>query len=282
MASAVQWPERWIRSYSGTAELICISHEGLRGSPFLYLGVKKEQKGERRGNGGGEEEGKEEYRREKRRGNMRRKRRKDAQLKMPCPEGPRYILPFPLLSVVFRFQAPPTTPHGCMRSRQSLDMPSQPPCLLVTLTSSQLASRWFSDRNCDGTRSNLACCKQIKLLKIRWGAVWQTGSKIQRILSVTGSRATQQSLISLFPWPQLLSLHNASRETCPCLVPKRDLLGLIKPDNSAFAERINTRHAHNPSACLEFLCKHAADDCPHEMFTEVEADSAGLEVCESS
>ena len=176
MASAVQWPERWIHSYSGTAELISHSHEGLRGSLFLYLGVKKEeqekQKGERRGSGGGEEEGKKKYRREKRRGNTRRKRRKDAQLKMPCPEDPRYSLPFPLLSVVFHFQVPPTTPHGCTHSRQSLEMPSQPPCLLVTLTSSQLASQWFSDRNCDGTRSDLACYKQIKLLKIRWEAVW--------------------------------------------------------------------------------------------------------------
>ena len=69
MASAVQWPERWIHSYSGTAELISHSHEGLRGSLFLYLGVKKEeqekQKGERRGRKEEIQTGKEEREYEK-------------------------------------------------------------------------------------------------------------------------------------------------------------------------------------------------------------------------
>lgn len=243
MASAAQWLGRWTHSYSGTAELISHSHEGLRGSLFLHL----------RGQGGGEGEVKKKYRWEKRRGKTRGKRRKDTQLKMPCPEDPGYLSPLPFLSIVSIFSCrPPLHMAACTQGKAWKCCPSHHAHLSLWQVHSWPVSD-FSDSDFDGTWSNLACCRQIRLLKIGWEAVRSMGFKIQKILSLIGSSATQQALISLFPWPQLLSLTHTSREICPRFMTRRDLLEQIMPDNCAFAKRINTRHAQDPSTCLEFL-----------------------------
>lgn len=242
MASAAQWPERWTHSYSGTAELISHSHEGLHGSLFLHL----------RGQGAGEGEGKKKYRWEKRRRNTRGKRKKDTQLKVPCLEDPGCLSPLSFLSIVSIFRChPPLHMAACTQGKAWECCPGHHAHLSLWQVHNWPVSD-FSDSDVDGTWSNLACCKQIRLLKIGWEAVRSMVSKIQKIVSLIGSSATQQALVSPFPWPQLLSPHT-SREICPRFVTRRDLLELIMPDNCAFAKRINTRHAQDPSVFLEFL-----------------------------
>lgn len=106
-AFAAQWPQRWSHSCFGTAELISHSREGLHGSLCVCLGVQKEEWEKRElGWEGGEGE-------KKRRGSMRRKRREDAQLKMPRL-GSRLHFSLPPLVNTFRFQTPATTPYSSL------------------------------------------------------------------------------------------------------------------------------------------------------------------------
>lgn len=69
------------------------------GAAWISLSASKGSRRRRRG--------KKKYRWEKRRGNTRRKRRKDIQLKMPCPQDPGSLSPLPFLSTVSIFRCRP-------------------------------------------------------------------------------------------------------------------------------------------------------------------------------
>lgn len=93
---------------------------------------------------------------------MRRKRREDAQLKMPCPKDPGCIFHFPLLSIlfVFRRQPPLHTARSFNAKPRNAIPATVPTCHFDTFTIGQ----GCSDGNFDRTLSKLACYKQIKLL----------------------------------------------------------------------------------------------------------------------
>ena len=128
-------------------------------------------------------------------------------VKNALPRGSGFLSPLPFFSIVSIFSCrPPLHMAACTQGKAWKRCPGHHAYLSLWQVHNWPVSD-FSDSDFDGTWSNLACCRQIRLLKIGWEAVRSMGFKIQKILSLIGSSATQQALISLFPWPQLLSLH---------------------------------------------------------------------------
>lgn len=148
MASAVQWPKRWIHSCSGTAELISHSHEELHGSLFLCLEIKRKIRRNRREEGEEKRKEKEEDReeiQEKEERGDEKEGEKRSTVKNVMSKESRLHFSFSSSVNSFHFQAPFTTPYSCIHSMQIPEMLSLSPRPLVTLTSSQLASDFWQE-----------------------------------------------------------------------------------------------------------------------------------------
>lgn len=164
MAFAAQRPKRWSHSYSGRAGLISHSREGRHGSPFLYLGVKKETQEQK-----GTENEVEEENTEGRRGKIRK--RKDAQLEMSRePRLPFSFSPLPPPTLpILCFQAPPTPPSSSIHSAQN---PEMPPLSLYHLSLWQIHN-WPAVIRWQKFWQDTEQCGRLQQIKLLWKR-WET------------------------------------------------------------------------------------------------------------